>query len=123
MPPEETTAKKPVYDPRKVSELLKVAGAYQSHPLGEYINELAAQLTLADEQIGQAHAAMAAANSARNKAEADLDNAQATIHRMRSGATGMSELVDALKAITLNPKGAKAVATAALAKVNGKDAP
>lgn len=122
MPPDEI--KKPVYDPKKARDYLKVAGAYESHPLGEFIRELAGQLTLAEEALGEMRGAVAAATNARNKAEGDIETAQATIHRLRNGATGatgMNELIDALKAIARNPKGAKAVATEALAAVEGKD--
>jgi hypothetical protein len=120
MPPDET--KKPVYDPKKTRDYLKVAGGFESHPLGEFVAALAAQLTLAEEALGDMRGEVTTAINARNKAEGDLETAQATIHRLRNGATGMNELIDALKAIARNPKGAKAVATEALAKVEGKGA-
>lgn len=110
------------YDPKAVREDLKLLGAYASHPMAEFVLKLGAHLTAAQEEISAARADGSAATSARNKAEGELEAAQATIHRLRNGATGMNELIDALKAIARNPKGAKAVATEALAKIEGKGA-
>jgi chromosome segregation ATPase len=110
------------YDPKAVREDLKLLGAYASHPMAEFVLKLGAHLAAAQEEISAARADGAAATSARNKAEGELEAAQATIHRLRNGATGMNELIDALKAIARNPKGAAKVAKDALAAVEGKDA-
>lgn len=117
MPPEET--KPETYNPRAVQEDLKVIGAYATHPMGEFIAKLGHYLELAQNEIVTAHRNAAAAIAARNKAEGELETARETIHRLRNGATGMAELIDTLKAISLNPKGAAKLAKETLAKVNG----
>jgi hypothetical protein len=57
------------YDSVETRALLKVAGAYQGTPMGEYIGKLATQLIDADAEIR-------AANDRASKAERDLIRAE-----------------------------------------------
>jgi hypothetical protein len=113
------TSKPAGYDPAKTRNLLQAAAAYGMHPLGEIIGGLAEQLAGTQTAISEAQQATVAANSARDRALADLETAQHTIASMRAGNTGMQTAIDALKAITINPRGASKVAKDALAKIDG----
>ncbi len=107
------------YNPAVTRELLRIAGAFESNPLGEFTQKLSAQLIESENEIRAANSRAATAEAARNKAEAELETATATIHRIRNGSVGMNDLIDTLTAISLNPKGAKKVADAALFKLKG----
>lgn len=112
------------YDFTKSKQTLKIVGAYDQHPLGGLLKELADLLRDAEKEIMDSVRRANDAESRMGKIEADLESCQQTIRRLRSGSTGMNDLVDALKSISLNPKGASKVAKTALEKTNkGEESP
>jgi hypothetical protein len=116
MPTDEVKQQK--YDPIAVANLLKVASAYGAHPLGEIVGQFADQLKAAQAVIIDAESRARSAQTAGDRAIADLETAQATIRSMRSGTSGLQGLIDALTAISLNPRGASKVAKDALTTFN-----
>ena len=98
--------------------LLDASRTQADSVLGPFIIELGQQLTAAIEEIKQANQRARIAEVARVKAEAELENAQQAVSRLRSGSSGVKDAIDALTSISLNPKGASKLAKDTLAKIN-----
>lgn len=108
------------YDPQKVKNILALRANYGSTPYGEWLSEeVFPQIEAMQEEIRQSATRIAKAESERNAAEEQRDQAIATARKLRDGNSGMGELVATLQTIARQPKGASKLAKDALAKLEG----
>jgi chromosome segregation ATPase len=112
------------YDPNKSKSLLRIIGAYDQHPFGDTIKQLGTLLKEAEGEISEANRRASDSETRLGKVETDLEVAQQTVRRLRNGSSGLNDAIDALKSISLNPKGASKVAKTVLDKMgHGGDSP
>lgn len=104
----------PEYDSKKVRSLINTAAAHRMHPGGELAVQLADQLTAVDEVIAASQRATVDAQNLTRLAQADLQTAKDELVDARAKVAPMAVLVDGLKAIVANAKGAKAAALTTL---------
>lgn len=71
------------YDHKKIRDLLGIAGAYETHPLAEFINELCTQLRGASDAIAAAEKKARDSEATANNYAAQLEAATQTIRVMR----------------------------------------
>lgn len=104
----------PEYDQKKVRSLINTASAHRMHPGGELAVQLAEQLQAVDEVIAAAHRATIDAQNLTRLAQADLQIATDELKVAREKVAPMGGLIEAMKGIATNAKGAKAAALTAL---------
>ncbi len=104
----------PEYDSKKVRSLINTAAAHRMHPGGELAVQLAEQLSMVDDVIAAANRATVDAQNLTRLAQADLQTAKDELAEARAKVAPMAVLVDGLKAIASNAKGAKAAALTTL---------
>lgn len=107
------------YDQNKTRDLLKISGAFNGQPSGEYIQAIADQLRLAEAELSAMREKLGQSESSVGRLSTDLETAQQNVKRLRDGNSGMTDVVKVLEAISINPKGAKNLAVEALKKLSG----
>lgn len=106
------------YSPEKVSELLKTRSYMATTVLGEWLMTDVFPLVVAmQDEIRGSAAKASKAETDRDLAEQERDQALATARKLRDGNSGYAELVATLQTIARNPKGSAKLAAEALAKV------
>lgn len=113
------------YDHQKTRDLLKIAAAYSSHPMGEYISQLSTQLFDAEAEIKAASNGQADIRKEQQEAERRLV-AESAAHRATRDRVAIEiatltaqkgEIVATLQTIAADARGAKKLALDALEKL------
>ncbi len=107
------------YDHNITRDLLKISGAFNGQPSGEYIQAIADQLRLAETELAAMRDKLGQSESSVGRMASDLETAQQNVKRLRDGNSGMADVVKVLESISINPKGSQKIAKDALAKLSG----
>ena len=107
------------YDQNKTRDLLKISGAFNGQPSGEYIQAIAEQLRFAEAELSAMREKLGQSESSVGRLSTDLETAQQNVKRLRDGNSGMADVVKVLESISINPKGSQKIAKDALAKLSG----
>lgn len=111
------------YDSTKTRDLLRAAPQHRSMPNGEFVVDIADQLNEAEKQLALEVAKVRKAHEETADVQRKLDDEVAAHRKFRESATGHAQMVDALRAIAKQPKGAAKLATETLAAAGLTDIP